>query len=108
MTEKRFFVSQSGLTWQGLLQAFRARTGGGCGLFRAATISSVPFIGAEKSVGYGGSPLVQTLRLASGSAPPSGKVRRQGGGWREESISGCELARDHTPRLPGLEQFGTG
>jgi hypothetical protein len=25
------------------------------------------------------------------------------GGWREESISGCGLARDHTPR-PGLKQ----
>jgi hypothetical protein len=36
----------------------------GCGLLRAATISSVPSIGAENSVGYGGSPLVQTLRLA--------------------------------------------
>jgi hypothetical protein len=76
---------------------------GGCGLFRVATISSVPTSGAEKSVGYGRSPLVQTLRLACGSAPPSGKVRRQGGGWREESISGCGLARDHTPR-PGLKQ----
>jgi len=37
---------------------------GGCGLFRAATISSVPSIGAKNSVGYGGSPLVQILRLA--------------------------------------------
>jgi hypothetical protein len=37
---------------------------GGCGLLRAATISSVPSIGAKSSVGYGGSPLVQTLRLA--------------------------------------------
>jgi transketolase len=32
-----------------------------------------------------------------------GKVRRQGGGWQEESISGCGLARDHTP-CPGLKQ----
>jgi hypothetical protein len=32
-----------------------------------------------------------------------GKVRRQGGGWREGSISGCELARDQTPR-PGLKE----
>ena len=29
---------------------------GGCGLFRAATISPVPSIGAENSKGYGGSP----------------------------------------------------
>jgi hypothetical protein len=71
---------------------------GECGLLRAATISSVLLSGAEKPVGYGISPLVQTLRLACGSAPPSGKVRRQGGDWRDESISGCELARDHTPQ----------
>jgi hypothetical protein len=37
---------------------------GGCGLFRAATLSSVPLTGAENSVGYGGSPWVQALRSA--------------------------------------------
>jgi len=47
--------------------------------------------------------LVHTLRLAWTYAPPSGKVQGQGGGWRDESISGCGLARDHTPR-PGLKQ----
>jgi len=49
-------------------------------------------------VGYGKSPLVRTLRLAYGSAPPSGKVRRQGGDGQEDSISGCVLGRDHTPQ----------
>jgi len=42
----------------------------------------VPSIGAKNSVGYGGSPLVRTLRLAWPSAPPSGQVQGQGGGWR--------------------------
>ncbi len=76
---------------------------GGCGLFRAATISPEPSIGAENSEGYGGSPWVQTLRLAWTYAPTPGKVQGQGGGWRDESISGGGLARDHTPRL-GLKQ----
>ena len=69
----------------------------------SATISSVPSIGAKNSVGCGGSPLVQILRLAWTYAPTPGKVQGQGGGWRDESISGCGLARDHTPR-PGLKQ----
>jgi len=69
----------------------------GGGLFRAATISTVPSIGAENSEGYGGSPLVQTLRSAWTYAPTPGKVQGQGGGWRDESISGCGLARDHPP-----------
>jgi len=47
--------------------------------------------------------LVKALRLAWTYAPPSGKVQGQGGGWRDESISGCGLATDHTPR-PGLKQ----
>src|SRR4030042_4328731 len=46
---------------------------GGCGLFRAATISPVPSIGAKNSVGYGGSPLdqlfgwLERMRLLRGS-----------------------------------------
>ena len=47
--------------------------------------------------------MVLILRLALRSAPPLEKVRRQGGDWGDESISGCGLARDHTPR-PGLKQ----
>ena len=30
-------------------------------------------------------------------------IEEQGGGWLDESISGCGLARDCTPR-PGLKQ----
>ena len=48
-------------------------------------------------MGYGVSPLVQTLQLDWTYAPTPGKVQGQGGGWQEESISGCGLARDHTP-----------
>ncbi len=29
---------------------------------------------------------------------------QRGGGWRDESISGCGLAGDHTPR-PGLKRL---
>jgi hypothetical protein len=47
---------------------------GGCGLFRVATISPVPSIGAENSESYGGSPLAQTLRLAWTYAPTPGKL----------------------------------
>jgi hypothetical protein len=69
------------------------------GLFRAATISSLPRTGAEKSRGSLGTPYDRGLRLAWSDAPTPRMTSKPGGGYKEESFSGCGLIRDHPPAV---------